>query len=96
VASVISCLKINIERLRMIRTLICIEPDDKAWLERTARRERIPMTRLVGHAIKRLREESESSPSRFHLLLRETSGMQKFGDALAYQRRLRREWDRRK
>jgi hypothetical protein len=29
-------------------------------------------------------------------LLRETSGMRKFGDALAYQRKLRGEWDRRK
>lgn len=80
----------------MIRTLISLEPDDKAWLERKARQERIPMTRLVGRAIKRMREESESKPSRFNLLLRETSGIQKFGDALAYQRKLRREWDRRK
>lgn len=80
----------------MIRTIVSIEPDDKAWLERKARQERIPMTRLVGRAIKRLREESESKPSRFHLLLRATAGMQKFGDALAYQRKLRREWDRRK
>ncbi len=80
----------------MIRTIVSLEPDDKAWLDRKARQERIPMTRLVGRAIKRLREESESKPSRFELLLRETSGMRKFGDPLAYQRKLRGEWDRRK
>ena len=80
----------------MIRTIVSLHPDDKAWLDRKARQERMPMTRLVQRAIKRMREESESKPSRFNLLLRETAGMRKFGDALAYQRGLRREWDRRK
>ena len=80
----------------MIRTIVSLEPEDKAWLDRKARQERIPMTRLVGRAIKRMREESESKPSRFNLLLRDTSGMQKFGDALTYQRKLRAEWGRRK
>ena len=80
----------------MIRTLVSLEPEDKAWLDRKARQERIPMTRLVGRAVKRMREESEAKPSRFDLLLRATSGIQEFGDALAYQRKLRGEWDRRK
>ena len=79
----------------MIRTLISLDADDKAWLDRKARQERTPMTRLVRRAIQRLRTEAESNPSRFDLLLRETSGMRKFGDGLKYQRRLRREWDRR-
>jgi hypothetical protein len=43
-----------------------------------------------------MRQESESNPSGFDRLLRATSGLRKFGDGLAYQRRLRREWDRRK
>ena len=80
----------------MIRTIISLDPEDKAWLDRKAKQERTPMTRLVRRAIQRLRKESESNPSRFDLLLRETSGLQKFGDGLAYQRRLRREWDKRK
>jgi len=54
------------------------------------------MARLVRRAIQRLRQESDSSPSRFDVLLRETSGISRFGDGLAYQRRLRRDWDRRK
>ena len=54
------------------------------------------MTRLVQRAIKRLRTESEANPSRFELLLRETSGLRDFGDGLAYQRKLRGEWDKRK
>ena len=79
----------------MIRTIISLDAADKAWLDRRARQERTPMTRLVRRAIQRLREESESNPSRFDRLLRETSGMRKFGEGLAYQRKLRREWDRR-
>ena len=80
----------------MIRTIVSLDPDDKAWLDRKARQERTPMTRLVRRAIQRLREESESNPSRFDVLLRETSGICRLGDGLAVQRRLRREWDRRK
>ena len=80
----------------MIRTLISLDADDKAWLDRTARQERTPMTRLVRRAIQRLRKESEANPSRFDLLLHETSGLRKFGDGLTYQRKLRGEWDKRK
>ncbi|MGH6628381.1 MAG: hypothetical protein ACREB3_01460 [Burkholderiales bacterium] len=76
----------------MIRTIISLDPEDKAWLDRQARRERAPMTRLVQRAIRRLRTEAEANPSRFDLLLRETSGMRKLGDGLKVQRRLRAEW----
>ena len=80
----------------MVRTLISLDPEDKAWLDRQARRERTPMTRLVRRAIQRLRKESEAHPSRFDLLLHETSGLQKFGNGLTVQRKLRGEWNKRK
>jgi hypothetical protein len=80
----------------MIRTLISLDPEDKAWLDRKAKLERMPMARLVRQAIQRLRQDSEAKPSRFKVLLNETSGIGKTGDGLAAQRRLRREWDRRK
>ena len=80
----------------MIRTIVSLDPDDKAWLDRKARQERTPMTRLVRRAIQRMRQESESNPSGFDRLLRATSGLRKFGDGLAYQRKLRGEWDKRK
>lgn len=78
----------------MVRTLISLDADDKAWLDRAARSERIPMTRLVRRAIRRLREAQEAAPQGFERLLRETAGSWKAGDGLAYQRRLRAEWDR--
>ncbi len=80
----------------MVRTVISLDSEDKAWLDRQARRERVPMTRLVRRAIQRLRKESEANPSRFDLLLHETAGLRKFGDGLTYQRKLRGEWDKRK
>lgn len=78
----------------MVRTLISLEAEDKAWLDRVARSERIPMTRLVRRAIRRLRQEQEAAPQGFERLLRETSGSWKAGDGLAYQRRARAEWGR--
>lgn len=78
----------------MIRTVISLEDEDKAWLDRVARSERIPMTKLVRRAIRRLRQEQEAAPQGFERLLRETAGLWKAGDALAYQRRRRAEWDR--
>jgi len=78
----------------MVRTLISLEAEDKAWLDRVARSERIPMTRLVRRAIRRLRQEQEAAPQGFERLLRETAGSWKAGDGLAYQRRARAEWDR--
>ena len=80
----------------MTRTLISLDADDKAWLDRKAREERVPMTRLVQRAIKQLRKQAEENPSGFTRLLRETAGTWKAGDGLAYQRTLRTEWARRK
>ena len=79
----------------MPRTIISLDASDKAWLDRTARRERVPMTRLVRRAVQQLRKESEANPSGFERLLRETAGLLKSGDGLALQRKLREEWDRR-
>jgi len=79
----------------MIRTVISLDPEDKAWLDRKARQERVPMTRLVRQAIRRMRKESEASPTRFEALLRETAGMVRLGDGVAVQRRLRAEWESR-
>lgn len=80
----------------MIRTIVSLDPDDKAWLDRKARQERTPMTRLVRRAIQRMRQESEARPSGFDRLLNETSGLRKSGDGLAVQRKLRGEWTKRK
>ena len=73
----------------MTRTIISLEPEDKQWLERTAQAQGVPMARLVRAAIRRMRQQEEVS---LEELLKQTSGLWKRGDGLAWQRRLRKEW----
>ena len=73
----------------MIRTIISLEPADKAWLERKAREDGVPETEVVRRALRSLRRREEAS---FEDLLEQSRGIWKKGDGLAYQRRLRREW----
>lgn len=80
----------------MIRTVISLDPEDKAWLDRAAKAGGTRMTELVRRAIRQYRERSEAHPGQFERLLRETAGTWKHGDGLAYQKRLRRDWNRRK
>jgi hypothetical protein len=80
----------------MIRTLISLDPDDKAWLDRRAEEENVTMTQIVRTAVRRYREEVDARtalPS-FEELLARTSGLWPAGDGLAYQQGLREEWER--
>lgn len=79
----------------MVRMLINLDAEDKAWLHRAAKREAVPMVNLLRRAIRRLRDDEATDPKGFERLLRETSGLWKAGDGLACQRRLRSEWKRR-
>ncbi len=79
----------------MVRTVISLDPEDKAWLDKKAKQEKVPMTELVRRAIRRYREDSESPSADFAEVLRRTSGIWQAGDGLEYQRRLREEWDKR-
>jgi hypothetical protein len=73
----------------MTRTIISLDPVDKQWLERTAQAKGVPMARLVRDAVRRMRQQEDVSLEK---LLRQTSGLWKRGDGLAWQRRLRKEW----
>lgn len=79
----------------MAKTLINLDPDDKAWLDREARRRKLPMTELVRQAVHgyRLREQSRSRPALAEALAR-TAGLWRQGDGLDWQQRLRDEWNR--
>ncbi|MGH8772667.1 MAG: ribbon-helix-helix protein, CopG family [Burkholderiales bacterium] len=78
----------------MIRTVISLDDEDKAWLDRKAREDNVAMTEVIRRAVRRLREESGSENRSLDELLRQTRGLWKNGDGLAYQRKLRREWKR--
>jgi hypothetical protein len=80
----------------MDRTLVSLDPDDKAWLMRKAKRERTAMAELVRRAIRQYRLQSPAEGAEFERVLSETAGLWRAGDGLAYQQRLRRDWARRK
>jgi hypothetical protein len=76
----------------MIRTIISISEEDKAWLEETAAEEGVPMTEVVRRALRMLRAKTERDEPPTAQLLERTCGLWKGEDGLAYQRRLRDEW----
>jgi hypothetical protein len=80
----------------MNRTLVNLDPDDKAWLDQQAKVRRVPMAELVRQAVRgyRLREESQGRDG-LHSSLRDTAGIWRHGDGLAWQHALRDEWDER-
>lgn len=77
----------------MARTVINLDPDDKAWLDREAQSRNLPMTELVRRALRdyRVRQERRGL-GRLQSALRCTAGIWRHGDALTYQQRLRDDW----
>jgi hypothetical protein len=73
----------------MVRTVIALDPKDKAWLDRKARKERVAMTEIVRQAVQQMRARDEIS---YAELLEHVRGKWKGGDGLEYQRRIRSEW----
>lgn len=74
--------------------LINLAPEDKTWLDRKARSRNVPVTELVHEAIReyRIRQQilARANPRG---ALERTAGIRCPDDALAYQHRLRDEWD---
>ena len=74
----------------MTRTIISLENDDKQWLDEEARRSGLPKSAIVRLSIRYMRLDREKS---FENLLTQTGGTWNEGDGLAYQERLRSEWE---
>jgi hypothetical protein len=77
----------------MIRTVISLDPEQKAWLDDTARELGKPMTEIVREALSqyRIRQNLNRKP-KLGTLLKRTQGIWRRGDGLAWQRKLRAEW----
>jgi hypothetical protein len=79
----------------MPRTIISLTQEDKEWLAQRARAEYVPVTELVRRAIRLYRRRSpEVGAPSFEELTERTAGIWEAGDGLAYQERLRAEWER--
>lgn len=77
----------------MQRTVISLDREDKAWLDRRSRELGKSMTSLVRDAVALLRaRDGQIAEPSFDELLERTSGTWKQGDGLAWQRRMRSEW----
>ena len=78
----------------MTRTIINLDPEDKRWLDHEASTRHVPMTELVREAIRDYRVRRESAArSDVQMALERTAGIWRAGDGLAYQTRMRQEWD---
>ena len=77
----------------MIRTIISLSEEDKAWLDRRAHEEGLTMTELVRRSVRLYREATDPADSEFTAVLGETQGMWKNVDGIQYQRRLRDDWE---
>jgi Arc/MetJ-type ribon-helix-helix transcriptional regulator len=73
----------------MTRMLISLEETDRHWLEQQSRESGVPMSEVVRQAIRRAQESEQKSMKD---LLASTKGLWRGGDALRYQRRVRKEW----
>lgn len=78
----------------MVRTVVSLDPEDKAWLDRKAQEEHLAMAEVVRRAIRLYRRHEETTQETTERLLRKTAGIWSQGDGLAYQERLRGEWER--
>jgi len=72
------------------RTIISLGNDDKQWLDEESRRSGLPKSAIIRMSIRYMRMDKERS---FENLLNQTSGTWRGGDGLAYQERLRSEWE---
>lgn len=80
----------------MVRTVVSLGPDEKAWLDEKSRAEGVAMTELVRRAIRRYRQaDAAASPRGVRAALAATRGLWSAGDGLSYQRRVRGDWSRR-
>jgi hypothetical protein len=77
----------------MVRTVISLTDDDKAWLDRRAREEGMTMTEVVRRSVRFYRSVCDPDDADFLTLLDRTAGTWGQGDALEYQRRVRAEWE---
>jgi hypothetical protein len=76
--------------MRNRRTIITISEEDKSWLASYSRVSGISMAEAVRRSIMRLK--GQDAKSAYQSLVRQTKGLWKKGDGLAYQKKLRSEW----
>ena len=77
----------------LVRTVISLDDEQKAWLDRQAALRRVSMASLIRQAVSEFRmREQRGSATSFQEVLKQTAGIWQDGDGLEYQGRIRQEW----
>ena len=76
------------------RLLINLSEEEKALLDQSAKDEQKSRSAVVREALALYHSRAASDPKRFEDLLKKVKGTWRGEDPLAYQRRMRSEWDR--
>ncbi len=78
----------------MLRIVVSLDENDKSWLKRIAKRQHLSIASIIRRAIDNYRNELERQKEpAMDQLLQQTKGIWQHGDGLAYQQKLRDEWD---
>ena len=78
----------------MVRFVISLDEESKRWLDQQAREDKVSTAELIRTAVRKYRDEKKREALPLNDLLKQTSGIWKAGDALTYQHRLRKEWQK--
>jgi hypothetical protein len=76
------------------RLLINLSEEEKALLDQTAKYEQKSRSAVVREALALYHSRAVADPKRFDELLGKVKGTWRGEEPLAYQRRMRSEWDR--
>ena len=79
----------------MSRMVVTLEDSEKLWLAKESKAQHKSIAQIIRDAVKEYRKYLKSKqPESFEELLESTRGTWTEGDPLAYQRKIRSEWDR--
>ena len=77
----------------LVRTVVSLPDQQKAWLDRQAAARRVSMSSLIRQAVSEFRRrERRRAKAPFGEVLARTAGIWPAGDGLEYQERVREEW----
>ena len=77
----------------LVRTVISLYDEQKAWLAQQAALRCVSMASLIRQAVSEFRiREQRASAASFQDVLKQTAGIWQAGNGLGYQRRIRKEW----
>ncbi|OGP69870.1 MAG: hypothetical protein A2Y80_09745 [Deltaproteobacteria bacterium RBG_13_58_19] len=73
------------------RIIITIQDDDKLWLEGYSKVHKISVAEAIRQGIGQLKKNQRHQT--YQKLVERTCGLWKKGDGLAYQKKMRAEWE---